>query len=133
MSKIWPTELNSPHIELGVPIEIGLQIIRSFGEPLFSEENGSKIYTVSTKQFSIAVYEKDGIVSSTWYDDSLGRLWSKGRTRKINLYLARFDNLKNWESRLNNGYIQFYFNDVIGLTMAYGIHKDVIRFNKNGV
>lgn len=133
MKKIWPTKLNSPHIELGIPIDIGLQIIHSCGEPVISEDNDSKIYTVSTKQFSVAIHEKNGVVSSSWYDDTSGRIWSGGRARKIDLYLARLDNLKNWELRLNDGYIQFYFNDVMGLTMAYGIHKDVIRFNKKGL
>lgn len=133
MNKIWPNKLISPHIELGSSIERGIEVLKEYGVPTYSKNEDEIVHRISAIGFDMAIYEHKGIVSSVWYNDSVGRLWSIGKKRKIKLYLARCDTLKNWEARLNNGWIQFYFNDAKSLSMAYGIHKDVIRFNLNGV
>ncbi|WDT84421.1 hypothetical protein [Alteromonas sp. 009811495] len=118
---------------LGIPIEDGLAILKKIGSPVFFESEEERQYKFSNAAYNVAIYETDGIVSSAWYDDPIGRSWNLGRQKKVNLYLSRYDNISNWEARLNNGYIQFYFNDTLGLSMSYGLHKDVIRFNKQGI
>jgi hypothetical protein len=130
---IWFKKLKSPHVPLGIPIEDGLAILKKIGSPVFFESEEERQYKVSNAAYNVAIYETDGIVSSSWYDDPIGRSWNLGRQKKVNLYLSRYDNISNWEARLNNGYIQFYFNDTLGLSMSYGLHKDVIRFNKQGI
>ena len=130
---IWFKKLKSPHVPLGIPIEDGLAILKKIGSPVFFESEEERQYKVSNAAYNVAIYETNGIVSSAWYDDPIGRSWNLGRKKKVNLYLSRYDNISNWEARLNNGYIQFYFNDTLGLSMSYGLHKDVIRFNKQGI
>jgi hypothetical protein len=110
-----------------------LAILKKIGNPVFSESEKERLYQVSNSAYDVAIYETNGSVSSVWYDDPIGRFWNRGRQKKVNLYLSRYDVISNWEARLNNGYIQFYFNDVLGLNMAYGLHKDVIRFNKQSI
>lgn len=46
------------------------------------------------------------------------------------MYLDRYSSLNNWELRLDNGWMQYWFNDVDKMQMVYGLHKDVIRFNQ---
>ena len=133
MNSIWPRKLITPHIELGIDIDEGLNILNSLGAPISATNGKEKSFTCSTPKYDVSVYETEGKVSSVWFNDPSGRFWSKGKAKKISLYLARYGNLADWQARLNNGYIQFYFNDVLGLSMAYGIHKDVIRFNQQGV
>ncbi|MDO6569274.1 hypothetical protein Q4561_19590 [Alteromonas sp. 1_MG-2023] len=110
-----------------------MAILKKIGNPVFSESDKERQYKVSNSACNVAIYETNGFVSSAWYDDPIGRFWNLGRQKKVNLYLSRYDVISNWEARLNNGYIQFYFNDALGLSMAYGLHKDVIRFNKQGI
>ncbi len=130
---IWFKKLKSPHVPLGIPIEDGLAILKKIGSPVFFESEEERQYKISNAAYNVAIYETNGIVSSAWYDDPIGRSWNLGRQKKVNLYLSRYDNIRNWEARLNNGYIQFYINDKLGLSMSYGLHKDVIRFNKQGI
>ena len=79
----------------------------------------------------MAVYESDGKVSSVWYNDPTGRDVIFGKKKKIALYLQRYGIARDWEKRMNNGWITFYFNDVAQVSMAYGNDMDVIRFNDN--
>lgn len=133
MNFIWPHKLTSPHVDLGSPISEALGILKGVGTLKLVENKKENEYRVSSSSLGVAVYETNGLVSSVWYNDPLGRLWPKGKALKINLYLSRYGSLENWEPRLNNGWIQFYFNDVLGINMAYGLQKDVIRFNKQSV
>ena len=133
MNFIWPTKLTSPHVDLGIPISNGVNILSEVGTTDLVENSKERQYKVTSSNLGLAVYETNGIVSSVWYDDPLGRIWSKGKVLKVNLYLSRYGKLEDWEPRLNNGWMQFYFNDTIGINMAYGLHKDVIRFNRQSV
>ena len=120
----------TPHIPLGITLEEGLQILKSVSsEVLKDQEEDTNFYRVNGEDFDFGFYEQNGQVTSTWYNDSSGRLTPFGKKKKIALYLERYGVKDNWEKGLNNGWIQFYFNEKDKIGMAYGIDKDVIRFN----
>jgi len=84
---IWFKKLKSPHVPLGIPIEDGLAILKKIGSPAFFESEGERQYKVSNSAYNVAIYETNGIVSSAWYDDPIGRSWNLGRQKKVILYL----------------------------------------------
>lgn len=129
MNFLFPKKLSSPHIPLGISIEEGLQIISAFGE--VKEENGKEhCFRVDTEDFDVAIYEEDGKVKSVWYSDPIGRIWKLGKKRKVDLYLKRYGNLSDWEERMDNGWIKYFYNTKSNSAMVYGLHMDVIRFNQ---
>lgn len=121
--------LGTPHIPLGLAIEEAVIILQRFGIPVQEESEAERSYRVQTPLFGVAVYPNGGKVGSVWYDDPTGRDSELGRARKVEAYLARYGPLKNWERRLDNGWMHYWFNPSDRAQMAYGIHKDVIRFN----
>ena len=129
MNIIWPKKLFSPKIELGISLEKGLKILSRLGNPIEELEGKEVSYRVNSSEFDVAIYETDGIVTSVWFNDSLGRIWAKGKAMKIRLYLARYGNPDDWELRIDNGWMHYYFNDKAGCNMVYGVDNDVIRFN----
>lgn len=48
---------------------------------------------------------------------------------KTALYLARYGELRDWELRIENGWMQHWFNPVAGAHLVYGVRMDVIRIN----
>ncbi|UPW20353.1 hypothetical protein M0C34_08855 [Agarivorans sp. TSD2052] len=130
MNIIWPKKLYSPHVALGSSIDSALLTLKALDgtiEETLNEDTHS--FSVNTPEFGITIYENKGIVAGVWYNDALGRLWPKGKTLKIDLYLQRFGSLNEWEMTLDNGWMRYYSNKNSGALMVYGIHKDVIRFN----
>lgn len=123
-------ELGTPHIPLGMAIEEGIAILQRFGIPTQEESGHERCYRVETPLFSLAIYASDGKVGSVGYDDSTGRESESGRRDKVEAYLARYGPLSNWERRLNNGWMHYWFNPIDQAQMVYGIHKDVIRINQ---
>lgn len=129
LNKILPKKLITPHVELLIPIKDGVRILERVGNEIVEEKEGEHAFFVSSDKFEMRIYEKNGLVESVWYDDPMGRIWPGGKTRKINLYLERYGSLSNWELRMNNGWMKYYFNDVDEVGVVYGIHNDVIRVN----
>jgi hypothetical protein len=84
---------------------------------------------VDTKCFSAAIYPSDSEIEAVWYDDPIGRNSDGGRTEKVRLYLERYGAIENWELRLDNGWMHYWFNSEDNAAMVYGTHNDVIRFN----
>jgi hypothetical protein len=129
MNFLWPKKLLSPKIELGIPIEEGLSVLKELGDIIEERDGKEHSYRVDTADYDVAIYDKNGIVSSVWFNDPLGRLWSKGKAMKLRLYLARYGEASDWELRTDNGWMHYHFNDKAGVNMVYGVHNDVIRFN----
>src|SRR5438552_8080880 len=121
--------LRTPHIPLGLSLVEGLSLLQAIG-PVEEESGSEHCYSVETSAFSAAIYEKEGVVSSVWYDDPLGRDSDAEKEHKVKLYLRRYGSLPNWELRMNNGWMLYWFNPKDKVAMVYGIHKDVIRFNQ---
>ena len=124
------SNLQTPHVSLGVELLTGVAILRSTGYAVSEEVGDEHLYRVKASRFSIAIYEKTGLVRSVWYDDPTGRAPASGREKKVELYLVRYGALSNWKLRMDNGWMHYWFNPKDGVSMVYGIHKDVIRFNR---
>jgi hypothetical protein len=111
-------------------IEEAVAILQRFGNPTQEESGHERCYRVETPLFGVSVYPNGGKVGSVWYDDSTGRESESGREKKVGAYLMRYGQLENWERRLDNGWMRYWFNPTDRAQMVYGIHKDVIRFNQ---
>ena len=130
MNRIWPRKIITRHVELGVPLHVGVAALTSTGavvsEKMDREED---TYRISLPGYQMAIYEQGGVVSSVWYDDPAGRLTPFGRRRKIKLYMDRFTKNGSWQLRINNGWMEYYFNSADHVQLVYGLHMDVIRIN----
>ena len=97
-------KLQSPHIPLGITFEEGLQILQTaLTEIEKVEEDNEDFYMVSSNEFSCGFYLISGLVSSTWYDDSIGRDTEDGINLKVTLYLQRYGDISQWKDGINNG------------------------------
>lgn len=126
-------QIQPPHIPLGISLEEGLKILNSVSadiEKLPGERED--FYKVGAKGWECGFYSKGDVVRSSWFNDPLGRESQEGIDLKIDAYLARYGSIDDWEEGLNNGWIQFFLNKNAGVGMAYGLDKDVLRFNSIG-
>jgi hypothetical protein len=122
--------LATPHISVGSEVEEAIAILRRFGNPIREDADRECSYRVETSLFGLAIYPQDMAVRSVWYDDPIGRETEHGRIAKVHAYLARYGPLADWELRLDNGWMHYWFNPRAQAQMVYGLHKDVIRFNQ---
>ena len=122
--------LVTPHIALGSSIEQALETLERYGEPLQEGSGEERCYRLEAASFRMAVYPKSEAVGSVWYDDPIARESEAGRAQKVDAYLIRYGQLQNWERRLDNAWMHYWFNPTDHAQMVYGVHKDVIRFNQ---
>ncbi len=123
-------QLKPPHIPLGISVEDGIIILNSISNDIekYIEER-EDFYKVSSQDWEFGFYSRGGLIHSTWYNDPLGRESQEGIDTKVTAYLVRYGSIDDWKEGLNNGWIQFFINENAGIGMAYGLHKDVLRFN----
>jgi len=95
--------------------------------PLDGDERG---YSASSIDWELIVYAAADEVDAVWYDDESGRGSTQSKLAKIHQYLVRYGTLQEWDLRMDNGWMRYWFNARAGVMMVYGVHKDVIRFNK---
>src|SRR5262249_6489156 len=120
----------TPHVELGVPLDAGLAVLRSTGAAVREEMDRDECsYRIDQPKYAMAIYDRAGGVSAGWYKDTAGRLTPLGKQRKIKLYMERFTKNGSWQLRMDNGWMKYYFNDADRLQLVYGTHMDVIRIN----
>lgn len=123
-------KLKTPHIKLGISIAEGIEILQSIATQIEKhEEDTEDFYKVIGEDFECGFYAKDGVIHSSWYDDQLGRNSEAGINEKLLLYLSRYGAIDDWTQGIDNGWIQFFNNEKAKIGMAYGLHKDVLRFN----
>jgi hypothetical protein len=122
--------IEAPHIPLGITLEEGLSILKGSSSDIEKHDDENELfYKTDTGEFEFGFYENSGKVISSWYNDPTGRGSEEGINQKVSLYLSRYGNIEDWEDGINNGWIQFFINNTTNIGMAYGLHKDVIRFN----
>ncbi len=130
MRHIWPRKLQTPHIALATPVSDAIKVLEATGSPVLREKDGEEdTLRVSLPEFEMAIYDVDGRVASVWYNDPAGRVSSFGRRRKLRLYMHRYTESGEWEHRLGNGWMDYFWNDGDSAQLVYGIHADVIRIN----
>jgi hypothetical protein len=95
--------------------------------PLDGNERG---YRASSTKWELIIYAAADEVDAVWYDDQSGRGSAQSKLSKIHQYLSRYGALQDWELRMDNGWMRYWFNVSAGVMMVYGVHKDVIRFNR---
>ncbi len=121
--------LVTPHIPLRISLSEGLRILGAVGEPVHQLADSEPCWRVDGNHFSVAIYRREEVVGSVWYDDPNGRDTELLKLKKIEAYLARYGALKHWEMRMDNGWMRYWFNAHDKASMVYGVHMDVLRFN----
>ena len=87
-------------------------------------------YSASSTNWKLTIYAAADEVDAVWHDDESGRGSAQSKLAKIHQYVARHGSLQDWELRLDNWSVRYWFNVSAGVMMVYGVHKDVIRCNK---
>lgn len=130
MKSVWPIALDSLHIKVGIPLNEGVELLKSLNKEIYEEhEDNEHSFRVDNGNYQIAIYEKNNIIKSVWYNDPSGRLLGFGKNRKISLYLNRYKDKGKWQQNMTNAWMKYYFNETDKIQMVYGIDMDVIRFN----
>jgi hypothetical protein len=125
-----PRDLSTPHIPVRSDLASALNLLESCADQVVVLEGDERGYRASSKRWELIIYADADEVDAVWYDDESGRGFSESKLAKIHRYLSRYDTLTDWELRMDNGWMRYWFNPRAGVMMVYGIHKDVIRFNK---
>ncbi|MCB9182895.1 MAG: hypothetical protein H6591_03180 [Flavobacteriales bacterium] len=123
-------DLATPYIPLGSSVGEAMVILARYGEPREEGTDEELCYRIVTASFRMAIYPLGDVVGSVWYDDPAGRGFETNRAQKVGAYLMRYGPIQNWELRMDNGWMQYWFNPTDRAQMVYGVDKDVIRFNQ---
>jgi hypothetical protein len=129
-SKVPVLQIHTPHVPLGETSEFSVSLLQSMGCELVGEDGRARCFQPRDDDFSITVHAADDMVTSVVYDDPAGRYSKDGRAEKIRLYLARYGAYSNWEMRMRNDWMHYWFNPADKVAMVYGINMDVLRFNR---
>ncbi len=122
-------ELSSPHIPLGIISTEAEAILREFAPGTAVSTGADGSLALVHEIANVTAYVTDGVVTSVWYSDPLGRGSNEEKEEKVAAYLARYGSADAWECRMDNGWMRYWFNVPGNVAMVYGLHKDVIRFN----
>jgi sigma-B regulation protein RsbQ len=123
-------ELSTPHIPVGSKLASALVLLESCADDVVLLEGDERGYRATAKQWELIIYCDADEVNAVCYDDESGRRLTESKLAKVHRYLSRYGSLTNWEMRMDNGWMRYWFNPLARVAMVYGIHMDVIRFNK---
>jgi hypothetical protein len=123
-------ELSTPHIRVRSSLASAMTVLESCADQLFPLEGNERGNRARSKSWELIIYAAADEVDSVCYDDESGRGFAQSKLSKIQRYLARYGPLADWELRLDNGWMRYWYNTRVGVMMVYGVHMDVIRFNK---
>jgi len=121
--------LRTPHIPLGIELGEALRVLGALQVDLVEKVDAERCFRADTPSYSIAVYPEGDRVRSVWYDDQAARETDAAKYQKVLAYLARYGAAENWELRMDNGWMRYWFNPSDEASMVYGVHMDVIRVN----
>lgn len=105
-------------------------MLKSCADQVLALEGDERGYSASSTNWELIIYATADEVDAVWYDDETGRGFAQSKLSKIHQYLSRYGALQDWELRSDNGWMRYWFNVSAGVMMVYGVHKDVIRFNR---
>ncbi|WP_041446958.1 hypothetical protein [Thiocystis violascens] len=108
----------------------GLLLLERLQVEVVEELAPEHCFRADTISFSVAIYPEADRVRSAWYDDLTARETDAAKYKKVLAYLARYGATENWEMRVDNGWMRYWFNPSDEVAMVYGVHGDVIRFNQ---
>jgi hypothetical protein len=123
-------QVHTPHVPLRQAFELGVSLLKSEGCALVEMDGDAQRFRTPGAAWSVTVHADDAMVASVVYDDPVGRNSQYGKAEKIRLYLARYGAYSNWEMRMHNAWMQYWFNPVDKVAMVYGVDMDVLRFNR---
>jgi hypothetical protein len=123
-------DLSTPHIPVKSNLASALSVLKSCADEILVLEGDEHAYRASARGWELIIYADADEVNAVWYNDESGRRSRESKLAKIHRYLSRYSALTDWELRMDNGWMRYWFNPREGVMMVYGVHKDVIRFNK---
>jgi hypothetical protein len=123
-------DLSTPHIPVGANLASALSLLASCADKVLALEGDEHAYRATAKGWELVIYINADEVNAVWYNDESGRRSSESKLATIHRYLSRYGALTDWELRMDNRWMRYWFNPRAGVMMVYGVSKDVIRFNK---
>ena len=123
-------ELSAPHVPVRSSVASALSLLESCADQVLPFEGDECGYSASSAGWELIIYADADEVKAVLYDDESGRGSTQSKLLKIHQYLVRYGPLTDWEMRMDNGWMRYWFNVSAGVRMVYGVHKDVIRFGR---
>lgn len=123
-------ELYAPHIPVGSNVTSALTILDSCAGQVVPLDGGERGYSATSTDWELIIYAAAEEVDAVWYNDESGRGCAQSKLSKIHHFLAQYGTLADWELRMDNGWMRYWFNVRAGVMMVYGVYNDVIRFNR---
>jgi hypothetical protein len=123
-------ELSAPHIPVRSSVASALSLLESCANQVLPLEGDERGYSASSAGWELIIYADADEVKAVLYDDESGRGSTQSKLLKIHQYLVRYGPLTDWEMRMDNGWMRYWFNVSAGVRMVYGVHKDVVRFGR---
>jgi hypothetical protein len=130
---VWPGRLRTPAIDLEARFDDVVEALERVpdGEVTRSLDDERRKAELSCRAYRCWVEEdpNTGLVHSCGYDDPAGRLWERGRARKLLAYLKRQSQNVQWDLIVEQtGYHFMWRNGATGHRAVYGLHADVVLF-----
>ncbi len=122
--------LHSPHVPIGSSLALALSMLDAGGGEVHPLDGDVRAYRSLSKEWDLIIYAAADEVDAVSYNDPAGRGFFESKLVKVHLYLSRYGPLADWELRMDNGWMRYWFNPTAHVAMVYGIHEDVIRFNR---
>jgi len=123
-------QIATPHLPLGQALESAIALLQRAGYELVSAEDDTQSFRTQDDEVGVTVHATGGKITSVVYDDPTGRNSEHGKAEKTRLYLARYGAPANWEWRMQNAWMDYWFNPMDKVAMVYGRDRDVLRFNR---
>jgi len=126
-----PSQIATPHLPLGQALESAVAQLEHAGYELIGVEEHAQFFRTQDDEVGVTVHATGGMVTSVVYDDPAGRNSEQGKAEKIRLYLTRYGAPASWKMRMQNDWMDYWFNPAGKVSMVYGRDMDVLRFNRN--
>ena len=62
-----------------------MEMLKTLGDVVEDGDDKEHAYRVDRPEYDVAIYDKEGIVTSVWFNDRLGSIWSKESVMEVKL------------------------------------------------